>query len=303
MPELHLMPNAALGTLRRVGLCVVLLVAFAVVSCRGTHPSRNTDSDLIAFSKIDRAWALTKGGGATVAVIDWQFDLGWRAARKYVMPVSVVPGEEVGAMKPWHGEWMAEIVHRVAPEARIIPINARTLKQRGYDEYLVKGIRYAAEHGAVAATSSMGPTRQSPELLAAIDAAEARGLLFVDVHPEMIADAGGKLRPCADITCDPRIVRAGIVSVPQHLVAPDPSRDVYVWPYDLDMNFRDGWGFSNGPPVIAGVIALVKSVDPTLSPAAVKSLLIETANLRDGFRVLDAEAAVKRAFSDPTRRR
>ncbi len=57
---------------------------------------------------------------------------------------------------------------------KIIPINARSLKRRGYQEFLVRGIRYAADHGAVAVTSSMGPTLQTPELLAAIAYAEQR---------------------------------------------------------------------------------------------------------------------------------
>ncbi|MEX2663427.1 MAG: hypothetical protein WD227_15965, partial [Vicinamibacterales bacterium] len=39
---------------------------------------------------------------------------------------------------PWHGEWMAKIVHAVAPDARIIPINARTLTQRDYQTSVLR---------------------------------------------------------------------------------------------------------------------------------------------------------------------
>ncbi len=277
------------------------LIAFALVlgaaACNRSYPPRNTGSDLIAFAKIDRAWALTKGSSTKVAVIDWQFDMRPRAAAKYVSPVSLVPGEAIGKMEPWHGEWMAEIIHQVAPETKIIPINARSLKRRGYQEFLVRGIRYAADHGAVAVTSSMGPTLQTPELLAAIAYAERRGTLFVDVHPEVLSGEGEKRRACSVRECDPRILRAGIVSVPQHPVQPDAPRDVYTWPYDLESNYKDGWGYSNAPPTIGGVVALMKSVNPSLTPGTVKALLVETAAARDGFRAMDAEAAVRAAIA------
>lgn len=275
-------------------------VAFALLlsgaaSCARSYPARNTQSDLIAFSRVDKAWAHSKGAGVTVAVIDWQFDAHAEAAAMFVSPASMVPGERIGDLKPWHGAWMVNTVHRVAPEARIIPIIGRSLKQKGYQGSLVAGVRYAAEHGAVAVTSSMGPTTQSAALAEAIDFAERRGTLFVDVHPEMIAAGAEKTRPCVPGECDVRIVHSGIVSVPEHPVTPHPARHVYTWPYDLDAKFQDGWGFSNGPPIVAGVIALVKSANPSLSPEQVRRLLVKTAFEREGFRVLDAEAAVRAA--------
>ena len=280
----------------RFGTAVALgLLLSTACSSSRSYPPRNTQSDLIAFSHIDKAWAYSKGAGVTVAVVDWQFDPHADAAAMFVSPASMVPGEKMGDLKAWHGAWMVNTVHAIAPEARIIPIIGRSLKQRGFQDSLIAGVRYAAEHGAVAVTSSMGTTRQSPALADAIEFAERSGTLFVDVHPETIASGEGTSRPCAPAECDGRIVHAGVVSVPEHPVKPDPSRNVYTWPYDLDEKYEDGWGFSNGPPIVAGVIALVKSANPRLSPEQVRHLLVETASDRDGFKVLDAEAAVKAA--------
>jgi subtilisin family serine protease len=117
----------------------------------------------------------------------------------------------------------------------------------------------------------------------------------VNVHPELVVGDSGRLVPCRGGQCDARIVRAGIVSVPNHLVRPDGARDVYSWPYDLKARFKDGWGFSNGPPVVGGVLALMKSANPNLSARALRQLLIQTAYESDGFRVLDAGAAVQAA--------
>jgi hypothetical protein len=271
------------------------ILAASGPSCARKYPQRNTQSDLIAFSRVDKAWTRSKGANVTVAVVDWQFDPKAEVAASFVFPASMVPGERMGTLKPWHGAWMVDIVHRIAPEARIIPIIGRSLTQSGYQESLIQGIRYAAEHGAVAVTSSMGTVTQSQQLRDAVAFAEQRGTLFVDVHPEIVAADATKSRPCGVGECDGRIVHAGIVSVAEHPVNPNPSRDVYTWPYDLDANFEDGWGFSNGPPIVGGVIALVKSANPRVSVQQIRELLVQTAYDRDGFKVLDAEAAVKAA--------
>ena len=285
------------STLTLPTLATAAIVAAVALSCaRHKAPPRNTSSDLVTFSHIDRALQASKGAGATVAVVDWQFDDKGPAASRYVFPTTMVPGEKMGDLEPWHGSWMVSTVHRVAPEATIIPIIARSMKARDYQDALVRAIRYAAEHGAVAVTSSMGPTDQSDALRAAIDFAEAHGTIFVDVHPENATPGADTFTPCRPGECDTRIVHAGIVSVPEHPVKADAARLVCTWPYDLEAKFEDGWGFSNAPPTIGAVIALVKSANPSLSPTQIRDLLAGTAFEREGFKVLDAEAAVKAAL-------
>ena len=278
---------------------IVTLCLFVSAGCVFPDKSRgrSTQPDLISFSRIDSAWAHSKGAGVTVAVIDWQFDPMADAAANFVSPTSLVPGESIGKLKPWHGAWMVDIVHRIAPEARIIPIIGRSLKQRGYQESIPQGIRYAAEHGAAAVTNSMGPVRETAALREAIEFAEQRGTIFIDVHPEEAAVAGVGFRPCRVGECDARILHAGVVSVPGHPASPDSARDVYVWPYAPEVKFEDGWGYSMGPPIVGGVLALVKSVSPGLSPRQLRELLVRTAHEREGFRVLDAQAAVHAAMA------
>jgi len=207
----------------------------------------------------------------------------------------------IGKLKPWHGAWMVEIVHQVAPEAQIMPIIGRSQKGDGFQDYLILGIRYAAEHGAVAVSSSMGPVDQTEALRAAIDFAEQHGTVFVNVHPENIAARGESFRPCAPASCDRRILHTGVVSVPDHETRPSDARQVYTWPYDLAAKFKDGWGYSNAPPVAAGVIALMKSANPRLTPEELRQLLRETTYDHEGFRVLDAEAAVRAAWNEAAR--
>jgi subtilisin family serine protease len=134
-----------------------------------------------------------------------------------------------------------------------------------------------------------------PELTAAIDYAESKGTIFVDVHPEMIRVPKQADRECVPGECDARILHSGVVAVPNHGAEPEASRDVYVWPYPMDPGYKDGWGYSQGPPEVAGVVALMKSVNPKLTPQEIRDIVKKTARPLDGFAVLDAEAAVSAA--------
>ena len=280
-------------------------IAWLAIACAAPFQDA-APAEFITFSRVDAAWEHSKGAGAKVAVLDWQFDLGRRAAAKYIDPTSLIPDQGIGELSPWHGEWMAELVHAIAPEAKIMPIRARPLcafedrskcDQQAYEKYAIEGIRLAADHGAVAVTSSMGPLEHSAELLAAIDYAESRGTLFINVHPEYAVYNEETYEACALGDCSDKIFHAGIVSVPDHPTEPNPLRDVYVWPYQPDPVYEDGWGYSNGPPIIAGVVALMKSVNQDLTPAELKAIIVETATMKDGFAVLDAEAAVKEGLA------
>ena len=189
---------------------------------------------------------------------------------------------------------MAEIVHTIAPGAKIIPIQTRGEKVL-YQEFVSSAIIYAADHGSVAVTSSMGPLIYTKEIAEAIDYAESKGTIFIDVHPELKITENGKKEYCL---CDSKIIHTGIVSVPDHQVEPDSLRNLYTWPYDIDPIFEDGWGYSNGPPIVAGVIALLKSVNPEITPNKMREILYSTSIVRNDFGVLAAEAAVKTVLTE-----
>lgn len=218
----------------------------------------------------------------------------------------MVPAREIGKLKPWHGEWMAELVHTIAPEAKIIPIMARDIETGKYQEYIIDGIYYAADHGATVVTSSMGPLVQSTRLDSAVAYAEQRGTIFINVHPETIRIEGQTPRLCQKGECNELIIHTGVVSVPEYPLDPESNRDICTWPCYLIANYEDGWGFSNAPPNVAGVMALMKKANPHLTTGQFRSIIKETAFNCGGFRCLDAEATVNAALSmrqDQTRKR
>ena len=130
--------------------------------------------------------------------------------KKYENPNSLVPDEPIGTGEPWHSEWMAKIVHRIAPQAKIIPIRARPSKKPGdnaktnrqaYEKYIIEGIRFAADQGTLAVMNSMGLVKHSEELKAAIDYAEEKGIIFINVHPEYILFTKDTYEECQSCNC------------------------------------------------------------------------------------------------------
>lgn len=116
------------------------------------------------------------------------------------------------------------------------------------------------------------------------------------MHPEYLEYGAERVKWCGPNEIDERIIHTGIVAVPEHPARVDPRRDIYVWPYQIDPVFRDGWGYSNGPPTVAGVIALIKSANPDLTPQQIREIIASTARLQDSFKTLDAQAAVQEAL-------
>jgi hypothetical protein len=57
------------------------------------------------------------------------------------------------------------------------------------------------------------------------------------------------------------------------------------------------WGYSNAPPAVAGVIALMRRANPALPITEIKNMLIGTGGMCEDFLVLNAEKAVAAALA------
>ena len=286
-------------------MCALLIFIISMFPIRHiygqTENSIDKETNYISFHNIEKAWAYSKGKDVKVAVLDWMFDIKSDTSQKYINPTSLVPGQDIGIYEAWHGEWMAEIIHTIAPEAKIIPIRARPARDgkeksfidRPYEKYILQGIKFAADQGAVVVTNSMGPLKQSAELDKVIEYAANRGTVFIDVHPEYITYKNDSYVLGDSLTLNKLIIHSGIIPVPEHPARRHAGRDIYTWPYQINPKYKDGWGYSNGPPIIAGVIALMKSLNKDLTIDEIKNILIRTARKHNEYKVLDAEEAVK----------
>jgi hypothetical protein len=80
---------------RRLTVVVAMgTLTLAGISCARKYPPRNTQSDAVAFSRIEKAWVHTRGANVSVAVIDWQFDRTRR--RRQISCLTSMCGRENG---------------------------------------------------------------------------------------------------------------------------------------------------------------------------------------------------------------
>ncbi len=227
---------------------------------------------------VSAAQQLATGKGVTVAILDHMFVKEDPALKgRTVKPGSVVEGEPVFTAKPGHGIWMARDLIRVAPDVKIMPV--RTCCRDEYTGLYIKGIEYAVENGAdiISLSHRAVPKNKQEELDMAIEKASQKGVTFVYIHYYSDRDD---------------VVRPG----PIEFARGDKGEYVYVVGTNFidESSFPFTWGLSGTAPIVSGVIAMMKEINPELTPREIKKILLKSNNKTpDGYPLLDAFKAVK----------
>ncbi|NGN64307.1 type VII secretion-associated serine protease mycosin [Streptomyces sp. A7024] len=320
-------------TRRAARAASVLALAGALLAPTSAHADSVRDLEWgLDAVRAPQAWATTKGEDVTVAVLDTGVD-----DRHPDLTGSVLPGKDLvgfGAERgdqSWarhgtamsgiiaghgHGSGDTEGVTGVAPEAKILPIRViledsdserkKARSQRG--GALAEGIRWAVDHGADVINLSLGDDSRSahpePGEDAAVQYALRKGVVVVSsagnsgekgdhisypaAYPGVIAatavDRGG--------------IRAPFSTRRWYATVCAPGVDVVI--ADPDRSYYEGWGTSAAAAFVSGVVALVRSAHPKLTPAQIRDLLQDTARYRPeggrsdslGAGLVDAAAAI-----------
>ncbi|KRV50283.1 type VII secretion-associated serine protease mycosin [Wenjunlia vitaminophila] len=280
-------------------------------------------------------WPTTRGEGTVVAVVDTGVDQTHPDLRGRVLPGKDLVG--FGARRgdsAWashgtamagiiagrgHGPGDAEGVTGVAPRTRILPIRvildqddpqrrrARTTRASALPE----GIRWAVDHGADVINLSLGDDSKSshpePAEDEAVQYALGKGVVVVASAGNGAKDGDRASYPAAypgviSVTAVDRYGVPGDFSTRRWYSSVNaPGVDVAM--ADPDRRYYVGWGTSAAAAHVSGVVALIRSVHPELSPAQIKRLLETTArNSPEGGRsdalgagLVDASAALAAA--------
>ncbi|WP_121829040.1 type VII secretion-associated serine protease mycosin [Streptomyces sp. S1] len=320
----------------RGGAAVLLAAAFSVLPAT-TAPAH---ADTIRARQwglealhTDEAWRTTEGEGVTVAVLDTGVD-----ADHPDLEGSVLPGHDLigfGAEqgdRAWarHGTAMAGIIAGhghgpdggsgvlgIAPEAEILPVRvilessdkARDKARKSRGTALAEGIRWAADHGADVINLSLGDDSESAHPDAGEDAA-VQYALSKGVSVVASAGNGGEKGdhvsyPAAypgviAVTAVDRYgTRASFSTRRWYATVSAPGVDIVI--ADPDRRYYEGWGTSAAAAFVSGAVALVRAAHPDLTPAQIKTLLIDTARSRPkggrsdakGYGTVDPAAAIE----------
>jgi hypothetical protein len=261
---------------------------------------------------VDRAWSLSTGKGVVIADVDVGVDLDhpdltgrFTRGFDFFMNDRSVTSETNNA----HGTNVAGVlgaaadnaegIAGIAPDARIMPVRtADNILHQG--SRLAAGIVWAVDHGADVISMSLGAESRSAALDRAVAYAHRRGVVLVAAignesanhhnypatYDEVIAVGGinpdtadaaaqGALEPQTPVATD-FTVRSAYSDYGPHIDLAAPTQ---VPTTQYGGGYIRNWsGTSAATPHVAGVAALVKAADPTLTPIAVRQLLISTAD-------------------------
>jgi type VII secretion-associated serine protease mycosin len=329
------------ATRRTAGRSAALVVAFAAFACLApAAPPAAADTARDADWALDvlhaeRAWLTTRGKGVTVAVLDTGVD-----ATHPDLTGQVLPGKDeigFGAKRGdiyWarHGTGMAAIIAGhghgsghdsgvlgLAPQARILPVRViledkdsqrrRARSTRG--DALPDGIRWAVDHGADVINLSLGDDSAT----AAPVAAEADAIAYALRKGVVVVASAGNGGEEADRSSYPAAYpgviavtavdrhgkHAGFSTSRWYASVAAPGVDVVI--ADPDRTYYEGWGTSAASAYVSGAAALIRAVNPRLSPAQVKQVLQDTTRHRPqggrsdtlGAGLIDPAAAVAAA--------
>ncbi|MFC7797188.1 type VII secretion-associated serine protease mycosin [Streptomyces cinereoruber] len=328
--------NRSVRRRARAGAAVLLAAAFSVLPAT-TAPAhadtiRARQWGLEAL-RTTEAWRTTRGEGITVAVLDTGVD-----AEHPDLEGSVLPGHDLigfGAARgdrAWaqHGTAMAGIIAGhghgpdgedgvlgIAPEAEILPVRvilessdkARDKARKSRGTALAQGIRWAADHGADVINLSLGDDSKSAHPDAGEDAAVQYALSKGVAVVASAGNGGEKGDHASYPAAYPGVIavtavdrygtRASFSTRRWYATVSAPGVDI-VMAYP-DRRYYEGWGTSAAAAFVSGAVALVRAAHPDLTPAQIKTLLIDTARSRPeggrsdakGYGTVDPAAAIE----------
>jgi len=222
------------------------------------------------------------GKGVTVAILDHLFDPDDPALKgRLVKPGSVLEDNPVFSMSG-HGTWMARALVEIAPDVRIMPVRICGRGRMGDADLYIKGIEYAVENGAgiISLSHQAVPKEKREALDRAVARASEKNVCFVYIHYQ-----GGR--------------EEVIVPGPIEFAKFDRGRKVV---YVVGTNFINEdafpytWGVSQTAPIVSGVIAMMKEINPKLTPPEIKEKLLNASDtIESGYPILNALKAIAAA--------
>jgi type VII secretion-associated serine protease mycosin len=276
---------------------------------------------------VSRAWATTRGAGVTVAVIDTGIDAsvpdlaGAVIGGTDVSGIGTASGQKpLGGGESGHGTWVASMlagrgtgagngIIGVAPAASILSVSVALGDANtpvSSDDQIANGVRWAVDHGA--SVINMSLTRNTLDWPVSWDsafqyaadhnvvivaAAGNRGSGTTEVGapatiPGVLTVAGVDRGGTASFDASSQGITIAVAAPSEQLVGANPGGGYVQWS-----------GTSGAAPLVAGIVALVRSAHPELDAANVINRVIKTARAVGqvpspiyGYGLVDANAAV-----------
>ena len=262
------------------------------------------------------AWDNSQGAGVTVAILDSGVDAthpdlagqviaGWNSADSTTNTSDIsghgtkVAGSAAATANNGIG------VAGVAGAARIMPVRVTNSSDgSAYFSAIASGLTWAADHGAQVANISYDMLTTSSSVSSAAQYMNSKGGVVVVAAGNTGTDRGYSDSPymISVSATDSGDVKASWSSFGYHVDVAAPG--VGIWTTTNGGGYGAVNGTSFASPVTAGVVALMKAANPSLSPATLEQVLENTAtdlggagwDTSYGYGRVNAAAAVQSAL-------
>lgn len=320
--------------LRAVAAVVVMVTASVVVpaSMASADSIRDAEYWLDDYG-VRQAWNTSRGAGVTVAVIDTGVDssitelkdavvggtdMSGQGAPNGQKPVGDDPthGSLVASMLAGRGTGQGDGVIGVAPEAKVLSVSVGFgAGAKDSDTQIADAVRWSVDNGASVINMSLTrntldwPTSWDDAFLYAmkhdvviVAAAGNRGSGTTEVGapatmPGVLTVAGVDRSGAASFDASSQGITIGVAAPSEDLVGAGPGNVHYKWS-----------GTSGATPLVAGIVALVRSAHPELDADDVINRVVSTAKPKGtsdpdplyGHGLVDASAAVTASVASVT---
>ncbi len=236
----------------------------------------------------DWAWGGTTGAGVRVGIIDSGLEnahprLRGRVAENVTVEMTddgprVVPDDPIDMFG--HGTACGDIILSLAPDVELVSIRVLGADLRGKGTAFAAGLEWALEHDIQVCNLSLSSKSESlyPVFHDLADRAYFQSMALISAANNVPAPSYPSLF-------------SSVFSVAAH-AEPDPWRIYYnpappvefgAWGVDVPIAWKDGGstvatGNSFAAPHVAGLVALILSKHPGLSPFEVKAILASVAD-------------------------
>jgi serine protease len=271
---------------------------------------------------VGAAWALTRGAGVVVAVVDTGVAPAPDLAGRLLPGWNAIAASEDATDDNGHGTHVAGTIAEVegnglaesgvAPEASILPVKVLSADGTGSDVDVAAGIVWAVDHAARIVNLSLGGSEASTVLADAVVYARGKGVLIVAAAGNDGGTVGVPARLAGVLAVgavDAALVRAPFSAGGRALDLVAPGVGILQQTLDGAGGYADRYlsGTSMATPHVAGVAALAFAAGRATTALGLARLLTRTArdlgpagrDVAYGAGLVQADAALGAAGALP----